>query len=434
MNRLLPIRLGCLVLGLVLGPAEGLAFEWLPEFQSLSEEEPDAFEGPERLGSEYTSDIHSYAKPLEWEYAWLTSDIAFDGVIGSTSATQFLMDSRAKAWVEIIPGRLDFRFTWLDHGDQERESRHVVLEIVTWLHRAVGLSVYGEPAMHKRQADLGAALLLRPGPRHEVRLFYTRVDLVRGTRSDRQETFAEGGAPWTAGLVGRVFRAPESGSRDFLEYAVRWEGSTRWRFLDEQSEYGYARRFASLFLQVDTGRGFDVALRLQADRKWESRQALESGADVVEERWRTDRLLALVRAVVRGRGLLEGWEFSPGVHLALRRWNINGRVLAYNEVLPHLWVETPTAGLGADATLRGLLGYEATYHGESGAFEEALGERYRPSREDYDGILHHRLNTGLQVAVGTRAALRLMVTWDLDRSTANGRLWQGGVGQLRVSF
>jgi hypothetical protein len=423
---------GCLALGLC--PAEGLAYEWLPEFQTLSEEEPDAFEGPERLGSEYTSDIHSYGRPLEWEHAWLASNIAFDGVAGSTSATQFLFDARAKAWAELLPGRLDFRFTWFDHSDQERESRHVVLEVVTWLHRAVGLSVYGEPAMHKRQADLGAALLLRPGPRHEVRLFYTLVDLVRGNRSDRPETFAEGGAPRAAGLVGRVFRAPDSGSRDFLEYAVRWETSTRWQFLDARSEYGYARRFASLFLRKDTGWGFDVSLRLQADRKWESRQALEPGEDVVEERWRTDRLLGLVRATVPGWGLLAGWELSPGVHLALRRWSVNGQRLAYNELLPHLWVEAPGFDLGDGAALRWLLGYEATYHGESGAFAEALGERYRPSREDYDGILHHRLNTGLQLAVGTRAALRLMVTWDLDRSTAGGRLWQGGVGQLRVTF
>jgi hypothetical protein len=51
-----------------------------------------------------------------------------------------------------------------------------------------------------------------------------------------------------------------------------------------------------------------------------------------------------------------------------------------------------------------------------------------------DGILHHRLNTGLQVAVGARGALRLLVTWDLDGSTAGGRIWQGGVGQLRVTF
>lgn len=267
-----------------------------------------------------------------------------------------------------------------------------------------------------------------------MRLFYTLVDVVRGNRSDRPETFAEGGAPRAAGLVGRVFRAPGSGSRDFLEYAVRWETSTRWRFLDTQSEHGYARRFASLFFQVDTGRGFDVAMRLQADRKWESRQALEPGADVVEERWRTDRLLGLLRATVPGRGRFEGWELSPGVHLALRRWHVNGRVLAYSEVLPHLWVEAPGFGLGGDAALRWLLGYEATYHGESGAFAEALGERYRPGREDRDGILHHRLNMGFQLAVGTRAALRLMVTWDLDRSTAGGRLWQGGVGQLRVTF
>ena len=426
MNRLATILLGCLVLG----PAKGLAFEWLPEFQSLSEEEPGGFEGPEHLGSEYTSDIHSYGRPLAWESRWLTSDIAFDGVAGSTSSTRFVLDARAKARAQVIPGRLDFRFTWFDHSDQERESRHVVLEVVTWLHRWVGVSVYGEPAMHKRQADLGAALLLRPGPRHEVRLFYTAVDLVRGNRSDRPETFAPGGKPAAAGLVGRVFREREDGGVDFLEYAVRWEKSTRWRFLDEGSEYGYARRFASVFLQKDTGRGFTLALRLQGDRKWESRRALEEGADVIEEHWRTDRLLGLLRASVP----VAGWELSPGVHLALRRWSVEGRRIAYDEVLPHLWVEAPGFNLGADATLRWLLGYEATYHGEWGPFAEALGERYRPSKEDRDGILHHRLNTGFQLAVGERAALRLMATWDLDRSTANGRVWQGGVGQLQVTF
>jgi hypothetical protein len=430
MRRVFLLLAGCLALW----PGGARAFEWLPEFQSLGEEEPTAFEGPERLGSEYTSDIHSYGKPLGWEYAWLTSDIVFDGSAGSTSSVHFVMDARAKARAKLLSDRLEFRFTWFDESDQERESRHMVLEVVGWVLPGVGLSVYGEPSMHKRQADVGMALLLRPGPRHELRVFFTAVDAVRGGRSDRPETFAEGGAPTATGLVGRVFRAPEEGTRDFLEYALRWETRTRWHFLEEQADYGYEKLFASLFLQKDTGLGFDVALRLQADRKWESRQPLEAGADVAEERWRTDRVLGLLRATVPGRGRVEGWEFSPGVHLALRRWSVNGRVLAYNELLPHVWVEAPGFKLGEHAALRWLLGYEATYHGQSGAFEEALGERYRPAREDIDGILHHRLNTGFQLAVGERASFRLMATWDLDRSTANGRLWQGGVGQIRATF
>ena len=420
--------------GLALAPGSALGFEWLPEFQSLDENEPEDFQGPHRLGSEYTSDIHSYSKPLTWESAWLASPIVFDGTVGSTSAVEFMVDSRAKAWAELIPGRLDFRFTWFDHGDQERDTRHAVLELVAWLHPKVGVSVYGEPTLNKRQSDLGGALLVRPTPRHELRLFLTRVDLVRGNRSNRPETFAEGGEPWSTGLVGRVFRAPERGPRDFLEYAVRWEHRTRWQFLEERSEYQYEKRFASLFFQVDTRQGFDVAARLQVDRRWEARQRLEPDADVVEERWRTDRLLGLLRAIVPGRGFVEGWEFSPGVHLALRRWDVNGRRIAYNELLPHVWVEAPGFDWGGGAALRWLLGYEATYHGERGDFEEALGERYRPSAEDVDGILHHRLNTGLQVAVGARGALRLLVTWDLDGSTAGGRIWQGGVGQLRVTF
>ncbi len=421
-------------LTLLLSPAVALAFESSPEFQSLTEEEASAFEGPELLGSEYTSDVHSYGKPLGWEYGWLASDIVFDGVVGSTSSVHFMMDARIKARAVVIPERLEFRFTWFDESHREREARHTVLEIVSWLHPRVGLSVYGEPSLYKRQADLGAAVLLRPGRHHEARLFLTLVDVVRAGHSDRQETYAEGGAPMAAGLVGRMFRAPESGTRDFLEYALRWEKPTRWYLLTEQAEYRYEKLFASLFFQVNTGRGFDIALRLQGDRKWEARLPLEEGADVIEEHWRTDRVLGLLRAIVPGWGLVEGWEFSPGLHLALRRWDVNGHVLTYSELLPHLWVEAPGFDLGAKSTLRWLVGYELTYHGESGEFEEALGERYRPAREDFHGILHHRINTGLQLAVGERAALRLMVTWDLDGSTANGRVWQGGVGQMRVSF
>jgi hypothetical protein len=98
----------------LLCPAVALAFESSPEFQSLTEEEASAFEGPERLGSEYTSDVHSYSKPLGWEYAWLASDIVFDGVAGSTSSVHFMLDARIKARAVLIPERLEFRFTWFD--------------------------------------------------------------------------------------------------------------------------------------------------------------------------------------------------------------------------------------------------------------------------------------------------------------------------------
>jgi hypothetical protein len=173
-------------LALLCWPAGALAFESTPEFQSLTEEEASAFEGPERLGSEYTSDVHSYSKPLGWEYAWLTSDIVFDGAVGSTSAVHFMLDARLKARAVIVPERLEFRFTWFDESHREREARHAVLEIVGWLHPWVGLSVYGEPSLYKRKADLGgrgrhrgaledgpgagpaASARARPGPRRGV--------------------------------------------------------------------------------------------------------------------------------------------------------------------------------------------------------------------------------------------------------------------------
>ncbi|HZA51335.1 MAG TPA: hypothetical protein VE549_11390 [Myxococcaceae bacterium] len=407
------------------------AYESTPEFQSLTEEEPEVFEGPERLGSEYPSDVLTYQKPLDWEFDWLSRRIAFDGAAGSTSALHFMTDLRLKAHGDLVAERLEFRATAVDDSDRERRSVHTVFELVGWPHRSVGLSVYGEPALDKRQADLGFAILFRPWPHHELRLFQTFVDLVRSERSDRPESFAPGGAPLARGLVGRAYRGEPNADREFLEYAVRWETPTRWLFEDVR-EYRYERVSVSLFGQKVLPRGLIVAGRAFVERKRESTAPLD-GAETSMRDWTTDRLFILGRLIVPGWDGLRGWLFAPGAELALRQWIVDGRALAYRDLLPHLNVEIPGPTQAIVVSDRWLLGYEMTWHRQAGDFATALGDAWRGGPEEVDGILHHRLNTGYALRFDTLAEIRAMATWDPDLST-RGRIWQGGLVQMRVGY
>jgi hypothetical protein len=390
------------------------AFEWYPEFQSLTEEEQASFEGPGRLGSEYQSDILSYMKPLQWEYLWLTTPHALDLSLGSISARHFMVDGRLKLRKELTDF-LEFRFTYFDERNRDRESVHHIFEFVAKPTKKVGISAYAEPSLYKRQNDVGLALLFFPTPNHEIRLFNTWVDLTRRKRNDRTDRFEEDGQPSARGLVGRLWASKDSGKHDFLEYAFRHETRTRWIFPDNNYEYNYEKLFASLFFNHSINRDLDFTLRVQSDRKFEARHPGVS--------WRTDRAFVIAQTVIHDFLSKPNWELTPGIEYAHRSWHTDGGTFRYGDLLPHVWLKMNHVKLG----------YELTSHEAKGNWENVFRGTELRDPEDLDGKVHQRLNTGYEFSFKDEtAALFLMVTWDLDQ--LNRRIWQGGNVQFRTTF
>ncbi|MBI2605291.1 MAG: hypothetical protein HYW49_04340 [Deltaproteobacteria bacterium] len=403
------------LLGLAAGISRAHALESFPEFGTLEETEPDRFERPQ--GSEYQSDVLTYMKPEAWEYEWLTHPVAADFTVGSISPVNFLTGNRLKARGNLF-NALEFRFTYFEERDQERDSAHHIPEFVFWPTARVGVSVFFEPSYYKRQDDLGLALLFRPNDRHELRVFNTWVDVTRAKRNDRGDTFDPGALPYARGIVGRAW--DEEGG--FTEYAVRQETRTRWRFPDQKLEYGYSKLFASLFARRKAD-GFFWSVRAQADRKLEARAPDGAGSAVTPEAWTNTRAFVIARAQIPGFGPHRDWEITPGAEIALLSWRTTGGDANTTDVLPHAWLKIPSFVSGRNSGYWNP-GYEMTVHRPYGSEGVNPSDRSR---------LEHRFNLAYGVAFAESAELRLLGTADLD-CAGSCTIWQGGDMQFRMSF
>jgi hypothetical protein len=186
---------------LLMRQSPALAWESLPEFQSLTEAEQEKFESPLDLETEYFSDVLAYQKPMSWEYLWLTHEQALDISVGSVSAQEFMMDNRLKIQPWLLD-ELQFRFTHFEERSLERDSVHNMMELIYWpqwwpgwVFKKMGIAFYGEPSLNKRENDTGVALFFKPHDRHEIRIFETYVDVTRLKRNNRSDTFAEPNIP-----------------------------------------------------------------------------------------------------------------------------------------------------------------------------------------------------------------------------------------------
>jgi len=421
--------LAAIAFGLVLAaPSPARALEWLPEFQSLTEEEEEVLEGPADLGPEYQSDVLTFTKPLTWEYHWLSSQRAIDSGIGSTGAKHFLVDSRLKVHAPLT-GALDFRFTWLQEQNRERDSSHYILELAFWPWKQVGFSLYGEPHMFKRDEDTGIAVNLRPAERHEIRIFNTFVDVTRLRRNDRTDTYDTDFLPYSRGLVGRIWQAPGEDpeeTKDFFEYALRQETRTRWIFPDSDFEYHYYKWFASLFGSRGLDSGWRLTARVQVDRRYEEKRPTSLASEVAYQSVLTDRLFVLGEAELGGLGPYGRWRLAPRFEVAARRWVTDAGTVTYRDVLPQVSLLLPAFGTEPRQDWW-RLGYQLSWHQSSGPLDVRGPFDLEDSRVD------HRLDVGYEFDYGGVASIILYATFDVDQLFSRF-LWEGGAAQFRLRF
>ncbi len=436
MNRIGFLLFGCLMFALGLS-AQSRADEFQPEFEGLTEAEEEKFDGPNRLGSEYQSDILTYGKPEIWEYHWLANPLALDFSAGSVSAAHFRMDNRAKFRRDLVEDRIEFRFTFNDERDRERESVHHFFELAFWPLRFIGLSLYTEPSLYKREDDTGAAILMKLNRNSELRIWNTFVDVTRLRRNDRKDTFDPDFTPSSRGVVARIWSPSEGPDREFFEMAYRDESETHWIFPVEEYEYRYAKRLFWLYGLKSLGDRVGLGFRLQRDWKTESKMTtlgagVMSESDACEiERWFATLRLTIQRIDIqeadRFFGALSNWEVSGGIQVA-ERWWLSARGVTpfkYHDLLPHFWLSVPGVLRGGSHD-RFRVGYEMTWH-------RAVGSTAYWGPDERAVALEHRLNLSYDLIFGDYAEIKIIATGDLDEFGTR-ESWEGGNVQFRAHF
>ncbi len=412
-------------LGLSVMPQLSWAWENLPEFGSLSEEEQQGFEGPGELHSEYFSDALTYGKSPDWEYRWLKSPRALDISFGSLSTRRFLMDHRVKIQVPLSE-LLEFRYNFFNEAHFERRESHHIFELAFWPFQKLGFSLYGEPSFRKPKDDTGLALMLRPTSRHEIRFFNTFVDVTRLKYPDTPDRFRESDLPYARGVVGRIWTPPRYHPElgDFFEYAFRYETPTRWDFPEDGYVYSYWRGLASLYGRKQFSDRFSSAVRFQFDRKREER--LPTGAEGgAHQEWYTSRLNLQGQGTFYALGPSGNWEGTTGLALMLRTWDTEQGQASYRDLLPFVELKIPAWGTG-ERRGHWLLGYTLSWHRELGSTGIGIDS------ED-DGLIEQRLNLSYEFSFGPQGKLIILASADLD-DFGTRKTWGGGSGKFQLSF
>lgn len=403
---------------------EALAFDLYPEFHALTESDHDHIENAKLIDSEYQSDYVTFLPPLAWERDFFLTPVALDYSLGSLSFTHFMQRTRARLSKELLPGDLSFRFTYFSERDHETDQTHAVFELIKPLTSRLALSAYGEPSYHKRENDFGLAVLLFPGPKHEVRLFHTWVDLTRALHNDRPDYFVEGSEPRSLGVVGRCGSC--LGEESWLEYFMRWQTPTEWRFPTKNAEYDYASETIGLAFHQTHGTPIaGTNFRFEASRSNEGNAPLNSSSTVVRQRMDHRRFESLANVEISS----EQFTYEPGFGWFTRSWrDENGRTLVHENAMPFIWLRRK-----GPERLPGLfdeisVGYELTFFHAHGDFKLAAEELKAFAVE-------HRANFRYEFALKDGATFGLLVSADIDALVrGSGGLFEGGHGWLKVSF
>lgn len=432
------------------GAQTSRAFDVFPEFHSLMEDEPASLDSTQLIDSEYQSDVLTYLMPLEWDTLFHASQNAYSFTLGSLSNKLFLHHSRLKLSKE-LQDSLTFRFTFFQQRDLDVNQTHAVLELVRRITPLFSVSVYGEPSMFKRENDLGAALISTPSRDHEIRLFHTWIDVTRQKNNDRPDTFVSGSEPRSIGLVGRCFGClgstrdigsiepigsepdfPLRSERDWIEYFIRWETPTKWKFPNTESEYQYEKKTGGLSARLSSPRVRDLHLnlRLQASEKNESFRPLTAASPV--SRSSLDRQIFEAFASAEfplDTPLIPQAKLEPGLGWFHRHWKGgNDDQLDQRNFLPFVWLRWKTVERAPGAKDAVEIGYEAT-------FFDGHGSQNLASPELRTWVVEHRANFRYVFAFQDNAQLILSITGDIDVALGGtGGLFEGGNGQFRVFF
>ncbi len=394
------------------------AFENNLEFESLMEEESQSFEKPK--GAEYQSDILTYQKPDSWEYDYLKSDIALDTSFGSISGENFMTNTRMKA-KKRINSLIETRFTYFDEKDFEHFSNHFIAEFIFWINNQWGFGIYGEPSFRKAQDDIGIAAYYHPKENSEFKLFVTAVDLTRYRRNDKTDTFDKSHLPYAIGLISKSF--DEDGS--FLQYGMRYETKTNWKFPDQNLNYEYKKASANAYMRRPTHQDHFYITRIQWDEKLENRSAIIPSSTPTAEAWTNRRVLILTKYQIINFMNYPDVEFKPGLLFAHRDWLTTNGNLYYNDIIPNVSFKLPSK-ITAEYKSFWELGLDTTFHQFSGA--DAID-----TPGDKNRTFESRFNSIYELNLKSQASLRLIATFDLDR-IGKSDIFQGGCGQFKISF
>lgn len=368
--------------------ALAISFESFPEFTSLSEDEQATIDSPSATDIYYSIISMSYQKSSRQHWQWLKSKNFFDVSIGSIDGSRFLIDNRGRFKSYLTPD-LEFRFTYFQEQNLETNFTAHNLEMIYWLSPTVGVGIYGEAYFQKRKNDAGLAFFFKPSVTHEIKFFYTFVDLVRNDRNDLRDSFTQG--PGTTGIVGRAWETDEE---KFFEYSFVVDVPTRWIFPTESYQYHYWKNQSSLYYKNK------IEIRLQYDQKHETKFPLPGlTSQVTSEDVTMTRFLSYIRYPLKTDSQ---WKFTPGLGYNLRLWERANGSSQLAEFIPHFLADNQNW----------FLEYFATLNNRS---------------------IEHRLVTAYQWIFSNKSGLKLVASWDLKGISIN-KPWGGGNAQFYLEF
>lgn len=360
--------------------AHAISFESFPEFITLTEDEQSALDSATAIDTKYSAAAMSYQKPPTWHWQWLKANKFFDLSIGSIDGTRFLIDNRLKLYA-FLNDNLEFRFTYFQEQNLETNYLAHNLELIYWMNKNFGISLYGELFFQKRKNDAGVAFFYKPEDTHEIKYFFTLVDFTRNDRNDQTDYFTQ--TPYATGLVGRLWNQENP---EFFEYAITFETPTNWVFPSSGYEYKYWRKLASLFYKAS-----NFEARVEFTQKYEAKSNVGSV--------KTDRLLSYLRKPLH---LSSTWIISPGIAAAHRHWELDSGPSNLTEFIPHVILDNGKWNFEYDLTL-------------------------------HNAGSEHRLATIYNIAFSDKSNLRIVATWDLANLFKN-KPWGGGNAQFNIIF
>lgn len=392
-------------------PAAGFAL--FPEFHGITEERRISVENPDRINSEYSSDYLTFLKPFNWERKFWRHPNAFDLSTGSLSGEEFQIRDRLKLHQDLIPDKLQFRFTYFAERDFEIDQTHQILELIYRFTPQWGISAYGETSFFKAEDDVGGALVFQPNKDSEHRLFHTWIDYSRNKRNREPDYFKD--KPANFGAVGRHFHGDW-----FFQYALTYLPPFQWVFPDDSKLYESQSWKAQFEVQQQLTEISYWGLEIQADENFESEGPINSGT--------------LTPKSLRRKRVLSRTEYQQGLgkyHIRFgsayfyRDYKINnGRVL-FRDVLPFAALGLPDRRYN-QWIWQNEIGLETTFH---------QGEQTQPilAAPPQGDKVEMRFNWLTSFDFRDQGELVLVLTADIDEF-GSGRTWEGGNAQFRFWF
>ncbi|MCC6278491.1 MAG: hypothetical protein IT289_11310 [Oligoflexia bacterium] len=403
--------------------ARAQAFENLPEFTFLTENEQTSLDDPRTIDPEYAGILLTYSRTINQELVWAKSRRIFDGALGSLNGTQFWVENRARFMADLNES-LEFKFYYLDERNLESEQIIHVPELIYKLSPRFGFSVYGELSFYKRQNDVGFSLFWRPQNGEELKFFGNIVDFTRNDRNDRRDRFENGGFPYSAGLIWRSFKESERAfQQEMFNLSVRYETPTVWTFPDALEQYEFHRISVQAHMIKPLSPQWRMQGQAQLDQKREAKSPWGSLSTVSRQSVRTDR----IQSRFRFEYLRADADIVTGFGLAAnsRRWEKDAGPISYVEAVPFLYMTVA----GFERVTRNdlwTIEVDYTFHRQSGVAS------FR-SRPDDSLNTETRLLTAYDFVFPKNATLRLAATWDIQRLFKN-KFWGGGMGEFAVEF